>query len=261
MSKTQRHGMILGIALLCIPLIPTGMRAADRAREIMSEVESRALSDSQSYEGAIEIADARGKVLNKSWHFWREGNRGNSKVLVRFDAPAEVRGVGLLTLNRTGRTAEQWLYTPSIQRDRRIAPQEKSQRFMGTDFTNEDMEERAIENYDYSLMGEEPVAGQSCYKIKAVYRDQGNTQYSRIELWIRKDIIATTRADFYLSGKLSKTLRWDEWKQIQNIWTPHFVEMKDLLRGSMTRIRSSNVQYNLKLDPEWFSLRNLRRVP
>ena len=116
------------VSALLVLLTAAHAFAADKALEIMKEVENRALTDSQSYEGAIDVIDSRGKVLNKSWHFWREGNRGNSRALVRFDAPAEVRGVGLLTMNHAGRNAEQWLYTPSIQRDRRIAPQEKSQR-------------------------------------------------------------------------------------------------------------------------------------
>ena len=233
---------------------------ADKALEIMREVERRALSDSQSYEGAIEVIDARGKVLNKSWHFWREGNRGRSRILVRFDTPPEVKGVGMLTLNRPGAAAEQWLYTPAIQRDRRIAPQEKSQRFMGTDLTNEDMEERAIEDYDYDLLGEESYGGQPAYKIRAVYKDRGNSQYSQLYLWVRKDTVATTYVEFYIDGKQHKTMRWDEWKQIQGIWTPHFTEVRNLSRGSTTRIRSSNVKYNLKFDSDWFSLRNLRKT-
>jgi hypothetical protein len=241
-------------------LLPTPLAAADRALEIMREAERRVLSESQSYEGALEVVDAKGKVLNKSWRFWREGNRGNSKALVRFETPPEVRGVGLLTLNHVKSPAEQWLYTPAIQRDRRVAQQEKSQRFMGTDFTNEDMEERSIEDYDYELIGEENFAGQPAYKIRAVYRDRGNTQYSQLYLWVRKDIVATTYIEFYIDGKLRKTARWDDWKQIQSIWTPHFTEMKDLARGSLTRIRSSNVKYNIKFDPDWFTLRNLRKT-
>jgi len=246
-------------ALIAVPGASTP--PADKALEIMKEVERRILTDSQSYEGAIEVTDAKGKVLNKNWHFWREGNQGNSKILVRFDTPPEVRGVGLLTLNHPGRPAEQWLYTPAIQRDRRVAPQEKSQRFMGTDLTNEDMEERAIDDYGYSLVGEEAYAGQPAYKIRAVYKNRENTQYSQLYLWVRKDIVATTYIEFYIDGKLRKTMRWDDWKQIQNVWTPHFIEMKDLSRGSITRIRSSNVRYNVKFEPDWLSLRNLRRVP
>jgi hypothetical protein len=234
--------------------------AADRALEIMREAERRVLSDSQSYEGTIEVVDSKGKVLTKSWHSWREGSPGQSKVLIRFDTPLEVRGVGLLTLNRPNASAEQWLYTPAIQRDRRVAPQEKSQRFMGTDFTNEDMEERAIGDYDYELVGEESCAGQPAFKIRAVCRNRGNTQYSQLYLWVRKDIVATTHIEFYVEGKLRKTARWDDWKQVQGIWTPHLVEMKDLAKGSTTRVRSSNVKYNVKFEPDWFSLRNLRKT-
>ena len=234
---------------------------ADRALEIMREVERRQLADSQSNSGAIEVVDGKGKVLNKSWLFWREGNRGKSKILIRFTAPPEVRGVGFLTLNRPDGPAEQWLYTPAIQRDRRVAQQEKSQRFMGTDFTHEDMEERSIENYDYELVVEEPYAGQPAYKIKAVYKDRANTQYSHLYLWVRRDIVAGSFMEFYVEGKLRKTLRWDDWKQVQGIWTPHLVEMKDLRHGSTTRIRASDVKYNMKFEPDWFSLRNLRRAP
>ena len=253
--------------MLCLLLIASAMpgirnaAATDKALEIMKEVERRVLTDSQSYEGAIEVVDSKGKTLQKSWHFWREGNRGNSKILVRFDTPPEVRGVGLLTVNHPGRAAEQWLYTPAIQRDRRIASQEKSQRFMGTDLTNEDMEERAIDDYDYDLLGEETYAGKPAYKIRAVYRNLQDTQYSQLYIWVRKDIMATTYIEFYIAGKLSKTMRWDDWRQIQEVWTPHLIEMKDLRRGSTTRIRSANVKYNQTFEPDWFTLRNLRRVP
>jgi len=234
--------------------------AADRALDIMREVERRQLTESQSNDGAIEVIDSKGKILTKSWRFTREGNRGESKILIRFTAPPEVRGVGFLTLNHPNKPAEQWLYTPAIQRDRRVAPQEKSQRFMGTDFTHEDIEERSIESYDYQLLGEETFGGQPSYKIRAVYKDRHNTQYSQLYLWVRKDIVATTYVEFYADDKLRKTLRWDDWKQIQGIWTPHLAEMKDLSRNSMTRIRSSDFRYNIKFEPEWFSLRNLRRA-
>jgi len=244
-------------AFWCLAL---GAAGADRALEIMREVERRQLTDSQSNDGAIEVVDSKGKVLNKSWHFTREGNRGRSKVLIRFTGPPEVRGVGLLTLNSPDKPAEQWLYTPAIQRDRRVAPQEKSQRFMGTDFTHEDIEERSIENYDYALVGEENLAGQPAHKIRAVYKDRSVTQYSQLYLWVREDIVATTQVEFYVEGKLRKTMRWNDWKQIQGIWTPHVVEMKDLARGSTTRVRVSDVKYNLRFEPDWFSLRNLRRA-
>jgi hypothetical protein len=253
----------VALMLHCAVAVPVRLQPATPAQsalEIMRDVEAKVLTDSQTYEGFLEVSDAKGKVLKKSWHFWREGNRGRSRILVRFDAPPEVRGVGLLTFNKPNAPAEQWLYTPAIQRERRVAPQEKSQRFMGTDLTNEDMEERSIDDYDYSLIGDDNVGGQPAYKIRAIYRDPSNTQYSQLYIWVRKDMVATAQIEFYVGGKLRKTMRWDEWKQIQGIWTPLFVEVRDLARNTSTRIRSANVQYNIKFDPDWFSLRNLRKT-
>lgn len=253
--------MLITLALslaLCRPSL-VRVHAMDRALEIMREVDRRQRTESRSYDGAIEVIDNRGKVLHKSWQFWGEGHRGTSKALVRFTAPPEVRGVAMLTLNHPSTAAEQWLYTPAIQRDRRIAPQEKSARFMGTDFTNEDMEERSIEDYDYTLLAQEDLEGRGAYKIKAVYQDRKHTQYSHLLLWVRKDIMATTLTELYRDNQPSKILRWDDWREIQGIWTSHFVEMKDVTRGSATRIRISNVKYNIPFPDDWLSLRNLRK--
>jgi hypothetical protein len=234
--------------------------AADQARDIMLEVEKRALTDSQSYLGAIEVINPKGKTLQRTWRFWREGNLGHSKMLIRFDAPADVRGVALLSLRAPNAPAAQWLYTPSNQRVRRLGAQEKSQRFMGTDLTNEDVEEHSVEDYYYKIAGEENFAGQPIYKIRAVCRNPKDTQYSWMVLYVRKDILATTFIEFYAAGKLRKTLSRGEWRQIQGTWTPLLVEVKDLVRGSMTRIRASNVQYHVKFAADWFTLDNPRKI-
>jgi hypothetical protein len=79
-------------------------------------------------------------------------------------------------------------------------------------------------------------------------------------LYVRKDIFATTFIEFYAAGKLRKTLSRGEWRQVQGTWTPLLVEVKDLVRGSMTRIRASNVQYHVKFATDWFSFANLREI-
>jgi hypothetical protein len=260
MSRRLIHLLLL--FLPCILFNTTLVRggAASRGLEIMREVERRQRTDTRMHDAAIEVIDSKGKILHKRWQFWGEGWRGESKVLIRFTDPAEVRGVGLLTLNHVTAPAEQWLYTPSIQRERRIAPQEKAARFMGTDFTHEDMEERSVEGYDYEVLGEETVDGQPTYKIKGVYRDRANTQYSHLVLHVRKDMMVTMRMEFYIDGKLRRTLLWSDWQQIEGIWTAHILELKDLARDSMTRLRISNVKYNVALERDWFTLRTLRQA-
>jgi hypothetical protein len=98
--------------------------AADDARQIVEESQRRGRSDSQQYDGVLEVIAANNKVSKKSWQFERLGSFGNSKAVIRFTAPAEVKGVALLVVNHPDRLSDQWMWTPAIGRDRRIAPQD-----------------------------------------------------------------------------------------------------------------------------------------
>ena len=90
-----------------------------------------------------------------------------ARSVLRFTAPAEVKGVALLVVNHPDRASDQWMWTPAIERDRRIALQDRSTRFFGTDFSFEDLEERDVNQYDYTLLGEETVDGAPCWKIQS----------------------------------------------------------------------------------------------
>jgi hypothetical protein len=150
----------LAIGLLCS--IVAGTAAAQDARRIMEEAQKRTRAASEHYEGSLQVFDAKGKISDKKWIFDRVGSHGNSKSVLRFTAPAEVKGVALLVVNHPERASDQWMWTPAIARDRRVALQDRSQRFFGTDFSFEDLEERDVDQYDYSLDGEESLGGVSC---------------------------------------------------------------------------------------------------
>ena len=83
---------------------------------------------------------------------------------LRFTAPAEVKGVALLVVNHPDRASDQWMWTPGIERDRRIALQDRSTRFFGTDFSFEDMEERDVDQSDYTLLGDETIESVACWR-------------------------------------------------------------------------------------------------
>ena len=149
--------------------------------------QKRTNSTSQRYEGTLKVIDPKSRVTEKRWTFERIGSHGNSKSVLRFTAPAEVKGVALLIVNHPDRSSDQWMWTPAIARDRRIALQDRSTRFFGTDFSFEDLEERDTNQFDYKLLGEETVDGASCWKIESRPRQSKVSQYTHSHLWVRKD--------------------------------------------------------------------------
>src|SRR5215467_14593556 len=157
------------------------------ARQIVEEAQRRTTSQSQRYEGTLKVIDAKSNTTEKRWQYDRIGSHGSSKVVLRFTSPAEVKGVALLVINHSDRSSDQWMWTPAINRERRIALQDRSTRFFGTDFSFEDLEERDTNQFDYKLVGEEPIDGAPCWKVQSTPKQTKVSQYTHSDIWVRKD--------------------------------------------------------------------------
>jgi hypothetical protein len=232
---------------------------ADDARQIMQEAQKRTNATSQHYEGSLQVFDAKGKISDKRWLFDRFGSHGSSKAVLRFTSPAEVKGVALLVVNHSDRASDQWMWTPAIARDRRVALQDRSQRFFGTDFSFEDLEERDVDQYDYSLDGEETVAGAPCWRVDATPRKTKVSQYTRTRIWVRKDNYAYQQLESFIKAEVVRRLKYDDIQNVQGIWTARTLEMTDLRRNSRTVLKLEKLQYNLPMKEDDFTLQALRR--
>jgi len=229
------------------------------ARAIMEESQRRTDARSYQYEGLLQSFDAKNKVTEKRWLFDRAGSHGRSKSVLRFTSPPEVKGVALLIGNHPDRASDQWMWTPAIERDRRIALQDRSTRFFGTDFSFEDLEERDVEQYDYSLLGTDTIDGADCWKIALTPKANRSSQYSRGIAWVRKDNYAFARLDNFVKDEVVKRLTYSTLENIQGIWTARQLEMTDLHRGSRTRLTLEQIHYNLPTKDEDFTLQAIRR--
>lgn len=239
--------------LLAAPL------AADDARRILEESEAKHRSKSERYAGELSVISRDGKVRKKSWRSWREGYAGDSKQLIRFVDPPEVRGVGFLSLGHTGKNPDQWLYLPSMKRERRIATQDRDASFVGTDFSYEDMEEFDQSKWDVSTKGEETIDGQACVVIEA--RPRERSVYDRKRIALRKDILFVVRAESFKKGEAQpiKRLVFSEVEQVSGHWVARRFEMLDLWKGSRTVVFLQQIAFDEPQPPERFTLQNLNR--
>ncbi len=253
----------VAFALSFAPSRCAGLRisvdAAENARQIVEEAQKRTDAKSQRYEGLLQVFDAKGKISDKRWSFDRIGSHGNSKSVLRFTAPAEVKGVALLVVNHPDRASDQWMWTPAIERERRIALQDRSTRFFGTDFSFEDLEERDVDQYEYALLGEDTADGAACWKIQSQPKEAKSSQYTRSVVWIRKDNYAFARIENSIKDQVVRRLTYSNIESVQGIWTARQIEMADLRRGSRTRLTYDKLQYNAPMKEDDFTLQAIRR--
>jgi hypothetical protein len=237
------------IALVVLP----GLLAQD-ARGIVEEAQKRGRSNSERYQGTLQVIGGEDRIATKSWTFEQMGSAGSSKALVRFTAPPEVRGVALLIVGHSDRAAEMWMWRPAIGRDQRIAFQDRSTRFFGTDFSFEDLEERDPAQFDFSMLGQDNGA----WKIDSKPRQA--SQYTHSILWIRKDNYTLTRVEAYDRNGLVRTIEYRDFQQTAGVWAAHTVEVTDVTRKSRTVLKLEKLELNLPLKEDDFTLQALRRA-
>ncbi len=227
------------------------------AVQIVTEAQNRTRSGSEHYEGVLKVIDAKNKITDKRWTYDRIGSFGDSKAVLRFIAPPEVKGVALLIINHKDRASDQWMWTPAIARERRIALQDRSSRFFGTDFSFEDLEERDVNQYEYKLLGDDTFEGTPCWKLES--RPKKSSQYTSSFVWIRKPNYTFAKIDNYKKDKLVRSITYTDVQQVQNIWTARKIEVYDTGRKSRTVLTLDKLQYNAPVKEENFTLQALRR--
>jgi outer membrane lipoprotein-sorting protein len=230
------------------------------AQEIAQKAQERTLSKSEHYTGTLQVIDAHRKVTEKRWIFDRIGSHGDSKSILRFTAPPEVKGVALLIVNHPDRASDQWMWTPALERDRRIALQDRSARFFGTDFSFEDLEERDVSQFSYSLLGEEALAGVPCWKLESRPKQTKASQYTSSQLWIRKDNYVITRIDHSKKNAVVRRIEYSDIENVQGIWTPRTLAIVDIARDSRTVMKIENLKYNAPMQDSEFTVEALRHA-
>jgi hypothetical protein len=232
---------------------------AQDARQIVEESQKRGQVQSQRYQGVLRVEDKARTISEKQWMYVRQGSYGRSKAVLRFTAPAEVKGVALLIVNHPDRASDQWMWTPAIARERRIAFQDRSTRFFGTDFSFEDLEERDVDRYDYKMMGEESLNGVKCWRIESKPKQTKSSQYTSTQLWIRQTDYVPARVESYIKDLAVRRLNYSDIEKVQGVWLARTLEMNDLRRSSRTYLKLDKLQLNTPVNDEDFTVQALRR--
>jgi len=236
--------------------------AISDAREIMERVYRQDASHDTTMRANLEVFDKQGHGKKKQFTYRRIGSTGNSKTLLVFTDPLEIRGVALLSINRQGVDDRQFVYTPATHRVRNVAPQERSARFIGSDFTYEDIAERVLDDFTYRLLGtEENIDEHKTYKVEATPVAPGRSQYKFIYYWVAQDVPLILLSEMYdANGRKIRTLHASQLKRESGIWGARHTEMNSVQDGTRTVLSIDQVKFNTGLDEKLFTPEELDKI-
>src|SRR4029450_5170100 len=205
----MRSGRAARSALLVLA-VASAAQGAETARQILDR--RKALDDTtrkwtdRQEQLSMSIRDARGGERQRVLRLYERRPPGDERqTIVFFESPAEVKGTARLALTHKGKAAEQWLYLPELKRVRQISPRSRSESFVGTDLSYQDLDiiqemgGWSEEDARSSLRGEETIDGVPTYVIELAPQRE-DIGYQKIVLWLGRDDLLPRRLEFYGDG-------------------------------------------------------------
>ncbi len=250
-------GAVLAAFLVGLPTVSFALTGT----EIMTKVHDRENGKSSIVESTMILTNDRGQTKERVVRAVRKEYGDLSKSMIRFLSPADVKGTGFLIWENADRDDDQFLYLPALKQDpRRIASSEKGSRFMGTEFTYEDMENRKVDKDTHTLLREETLDGKKVYVVESIPKKGSDSQYKKLISWVRPDIWIPVKIEFYdNNGALLKVLTVKKVEQVQGIWTTLDSIMDNVQDKKKTELILDKVQYNTDIPDEFFTERYLKR--
>ncbi|MAM87981.1 MAG: outer membrane lipoprotein-sorting protein [unclassified Hahellaceae] len=186
------------------------------------------------------------------------------KSLTIFDSPRDVAGTALLTHSHKIDTDDQWLYLPALKRVKRIASNNKSGPFVGSEFAFEDLSSQEVEKFSYQYLRNEACPGADTLDCYVVERDpvDENSGYTKQVAWIDTAEFRVHKVDFYdRKEKLLKTLSVSNFKQyLDQYWRGLNSVMENHQTGKSTSLELQNLEFKTGLTEQDFTENSLKRA-
>jgi outer membrane lipoprotein-sorting protein len=257
---------ILKITSALITIMMFGFIAQIKAqnmsgRDIVEKVYNRPTGDDQTSNLTMTLINKNGNErIRKIKQFTKDLGKVEKNIMF-FQSPADVKNTSFMswTYDDESRSDDQWIYLPALKKVKRISSDSKSDYFMGSDFTYDDLGDRKLDDDIHKLIKEETVEGIDYYVVESVPKDE-DYMYSKTKTWIRKDNFIGLKKEFYdEDGELLKILKIKEFKKISGFWVIISSEMENVQKNHRTTMVLDNVKINTNIPSSKFSERMMMR--
>jgi hypothetical protein len=204
-------------------------------------------------QGQESIREIRSKTL--------EVDGDGDKSLTIFDEPRDVKGTALLSFTHKAGPDDQWLYLPALKRVKRIASDNKSGPFMGSEFAYEDITSQEVDKYTYRFLQDDTLDGLDVFVFERDPVDK-KSGYTRQVVWLDKEHYKERKIEYYdRKNVLLKTLLLSDYNlYLDKYYRAHDMYMVNHQTGKSTRLLQSNFNFDVELTDRDFDKNSLKRA-
>ena len=223
-----------------------------RVLEIIDQVDRLMRGESSAGRMRMEI-DTENWSRTLEMRIW---SLGTERSLVRVESPAREAGSATLKVDN-----EVWNYLPRADRTIKIPPSMMLGAWMGSHFTNDDLvkESRLIEDYDIVISFEGDRDGEDVWEFTMTPKPEAPVIWGRIEQRIRKRDRMPLWAGYHdEDGSLARSITFSDFRAMGGRTVPARMVIEPADKDERTVVTYLELEFDVGLEEDFFSLRNLR---
>ena len=189
----------------------------------------------------------------------------SKKQMIWFLEPKDDYGISFLKIEKDDGDDFMNMWLPAFKKFRRISSQKKSDSFMGSDLSFEDMTNRNVNDYQYKILDTNSSCfkddeTKKCYLLESVPNDK-NSEYSKHVSWVDKESYLSYREESYdKDAKLlkKKTIKYS---LIDNYSIMNELFVENIQKNHSTLLIVSDIKINLGFIDGMFHTKTIKRMP
>jgi outer membrane lipoprotein-sorting protein len=256
---------LLALAVAAVPAgAATGREIIDQAQQKhgFSTWKDRSVETTMTTYSGGTITRARDIEINE-----QTDPRGEHRTFMNFTGPADVQGTRFLHLSPRGAADQQWLYTPTVRRVRRLGEAQRDENFFGADLSYRDLEllvriQQWNDAESTATLAEktEVVDGHPCHVVTLMPKNEEFPSYSKYTLWFGTEDALLWRVEIFdTDGKLFKRVSPKGYERIGKYATAMNAEIETVPNDTRTAFVFKEVKYDVGVPDGVFAVSNLDR--
>lgn len=248
----------LAMAIIATVMAYQPANAQLMGQQIMEKVYNNPSGEDTQGSLTMTLTNNRGEKRVRTLTQFIKNDGKIEKKIMFFVTPADVKNTSFMSWSYSdGRSDDQWIYLPALKRIKRISSDGKSDYFMGSDFTYDDLGDRHPNQDNHKLLREETVDGKDCYVVESTPK-KDDYMYSKTITWVMKDNYLGLKREFYDDRKkLLKVLTIKKFGKVDGFWTILETEMHNVQKNHKTNMLFKDVKKNKGIPDSKFTERSM----
>lgn len=259
-STSSVRALLLAGLLVVTPAVVTAADIAPEAKEVEDCMRRNLPKDTSVQTVTLRAKGTDGTAKEiRAKIYWRKNEDGFNQARIAFSAPDDMRGAGLLVLERDGAN-DLFMYLPEYRKVRRVTGHMMSGSMFGTDFTYEQIErlQGLAKDAAVKRLPDQTEGASAVYVIEAspAQKPGEASALTRVVSFIAKDTCVPAKVEFYGAGEQPTHVMLVDAKRITKEpsgFVPRHIVMKDVLKGTETELIVDEIEIGKPLSQKQFS--------